>query len=508
MAERIYNREDLKIKFKENENLYGVFEDIFRDYGEKTAIKYMVGNEVVNVPSTVFFEDIKRTASELVRMGFYRRHMGIIGKNTYEWLVICYAAMYSGCIAVPLSQDLRSEEIEELCNQVDVEAVFYDEDLTDTVRTFSERTGKRIFEMKAFMSGAYVSDRVTDDGTINNRTTREDTIYILFTSGTTGKSKGVVLKNSSFIENFRCLINRNADILLILPFHHIAGISVACGLLGDAAELHIGQDPKQIIRYLSSMESTVVFVVPALLSLITTRLRKVGYDQRKLGWKLKMLSCGAASFPAGVITEIHSAGIEIEQYYGATESTGGFITGMMTEDNPYMIGNLVVPSMEAKIMDGELVVKGPRVFKGYYNDKEATDEVLIDGWYHTGDLARVDSHGAWYLTGRKKNLIILSNGENISPEEIEHKLSACHDIDEVVVYGEGEFLNAEIFPLYELDADEAQKEETKQRIRDFVDSYNMDCALYKRVPFIKFRSTPFKKNASGKILRSTVGNRV
>ena len=505
MAQRVLSRDDLRIKFGDYNNLKDVLDQVIRDFGHRPAVKYMKSNEVITRTSDEFFGDIKATASEFIRMGFYRKHIAIIGKNSYEWLVLYYAAMYSGCVSVPLSFASPADEVEELCGYADVEAVFYDEDLTATLNKVRDETGMKIYEMKAFMAGGYVADRVTEDGTIDNRTQKKDVATIMFTSGSTGKSKGVMLSNESFWANFVTLEYRSDSCLLILPLHHVATLTVANAYLGDAAELHIGDDPKQFVKYVSIMQSEATFVVPALLSVITTRLKKVDYDIKKLGWKLDHLLCGGATFPSGVISQLSKTGISIQQYYGTTELCGGLICGIMSDDNPTTIGDDIAYTMEATIIDGELCAHGSRMFSGYYKDEEGTNEVLYDGWYHTGDLARVDDKGNWYLTGRKKNLIILDNGENISPEEIETKLGICPDIAEIVVYGEGSFLHAEILPAFDIDASEESRQATRDRITAFVDNYNSNAAIYKRVPFTEFRDTPFEKNAAGKIQRPARG---
>jgi long-chain acyl-CoA synthetase len=501
MIEKILSRDNLRVRHGDYNNLKDVLDEVFRDFGHRTAVKYMKGNEVVTRTSDEFFGDIIETASELIRMGFYRKHIAIIGKNSYEWMVIYYAAMYSGCVSVPLSNALSAEEVEELCGYADVEAVFYGAELADTLQAARDASELRIYEMKSFMAGAYASDRVSEDGTIDNRTQKKDMVTIMFTSGSTGKSKGVMLTNENFRENFRCAVYHSHSALLILLLHHVATLTVANAFLGDAVELHIGDDPKQVVRYLSSMQSESTFVVPALLSVITARLKRVDYDISKLGWKLGHILCGGATFPSGVISRLNKTGILIDQYYGSTELCGGLLDGIMTEENPTTVGSELAVTMEATVIDGELCARGGRMFIGYYKDEESTNEVLYDGWYHTGDLARVDSEGNWYLTGRKKNLIILDNGENISPEEIETKLGLCTDIAEIIVYGEGSFLHAEILPAYDPESPEEDRQAMRDRITAFIDSYNSNAALYKRVPFTEFRDTPFEKNAAGKIVR-------
>jgi long-chain acyl-CoA synthetase len=500
MAYVIKSEEELRIKYRDNHNMMGAFDDLYAGFGSRTAIRYMRGNEVVDVTGYELRDAVRKTASELIRMGFYRKHIAIIGKNSYEWLVICMASMYSGCVAVPINRAATPEELKELCEYADVVAVFYDEEQEEVMVSFKVLTGTKAYEMKGFIGGQYTEDRVTEDGTINNQTTRKDTIYILFTSGTTGKSKGVVLPNDSFIVSLKSALYRVESWLLVIPLHHIAGISVAITFMGDGAALHIGEDPKHMVRYLDRMKPAAVFTVPALLSLLCARLKRVGNDQTKLGWNLDLVGCGAAAFPSGLLRQLEDAGIMVIQYYGTSELAGGVISGVMKEDHSTTIGDILVRYTGVKVEDNELLFNGRRLLTGYYKDEESTAEALADGWYHTGDLGYVDEDGYWYLTGRKKNLIILSNGENISPEEIEKAFSLCPEVEEIVVYGEGNFLHAEIYPAYNAYVSE-EKEAIKQRILDFADNYNKNAHTYKRVPFIEFRDTPFTKNASGKIMR-------
>lgn len=505
MAYVIKYEDETRIKYRDNQNMTGALDDLFAGFGKMTAVRYMRGDQVVDVSGDEFGADVRRVASELIRMGFYRKHLGIIGKNSYEWIVICLASMYSGCVAVPINRMATPEELQELCEYADVTAIFYDAEQEDVIASFQQTATTKAYEMKNFIEGRYTADRVTDDGTINNQTTKKDTIYILFTSGTTGKSKGVVLPNDSFIVSLQSAVFRVESWLLVVPLHHIAGISVFLTFIGDRAAIHIGEDPKHVVKYLDKMKSDSVFAVPALLSLLCARLKRVGNDQKKLGWNLDLIGCGAAAFPSGLIKQLSEAGIMVIQYYGTSEVAGGVICGVMTEDHSTTIGNIMVRYTGVKVEDNELCFNGRRLLTGYYKDEESTAETLVDGWYHTGDLGYVDEDGYWYLTGRKKNLIILSNGENISPEEIEKAFSLCPEVSETVVYGEGNFLHAEIYPAY--DAYKPEERETlKEKILAFADEYNKNAHTYKRVPFIEFRDTPFEKNASGKIMRDKANN--
>ena len=276
--------------------------------------------------------------------------------------------------------------------------------------------------------------------------------------------------------------------------------------MGIMAETHICSGIENFIRDLKLLKSDCTFVVPMLLKIMLIRLRNANWDQKKLGWNLKLLACGGAAFPTEVIEDFDKAGIKMPQFYGMTETGGGGTFSIMTMKNRFSIGNRILYGHEVDIIDGELVIRSCRQMLGYYKDPEETRTIMYGGWMHTGDLARRDKDGYFYLIGRKKNLIILSNGENISPEEIEAKINISDDVSESLVYGDQKFLHVCVFPATDEDAPEDIKNEVKTRIRAYIDEYNKTAPTYKQLHFVEFRDTPFEKNSLGKLIRNNIEN--
>ena len=328
----------------------------------------------------------------------------------------------------------------------------------------------------------------------------DDPACILFTSGTTARCKAVTLSHASVLAG-ACnnVIGFPFEAqLAILPFHHIAGISTTLNALCLGAVVCIAENVKQLYRCLSKLKPDYVLTVPSLLEAIVKKLKSGGPHGSRFGWNLRIIACGGAQFPNHVIEVIRNQEIHLLQGYGATEAGGLGFYWEMTMDSPGTIGK-PCPELEAKLIDGELFLKSPAVMLGYYGDPAATEEVLRDGWYATGDLCRVDSQGCYHLTGRKKNLIILANGENISPEEIEEKLSACPQIREVLVREKNQKICAVIYPG---ESATDQNADNLERICSAVAAYNRSVPLYKQVQMAEFVCSPFPKTPAGKIIRN------
>ena len=230
-----------------------------------------------------------------------------------------------------------------------------------------------------------------------------------------------------------------------------------------------------------------------MLQLLARKLKKGGDNGRLLGWNLRMIHCGGATFCSEFLQLLHDRKITVVQGYGASEAGGIGFMWEMHPDRPDTIGK-PPEEMEVKIVEGELFLRSASVMMGYYKDPEATSAVLRDGWYATGDLAREDEEGYLYLTGRKNNRIILANGENVSPEEIETRLYACKEICEVVIGVENRMITAFVFP-------EEEGERIRCRIRSAIEDYNKEVPLYRQVQDVRFLDKPFAKTTGGKILR-------
>lgn len=290
------------------------------------------------------------------------------------------------------------------------------------------------------------------------------------------------------------------SLLAVLPFHHLSGFSSALNALYLGAEVCIATDIKYFYRYLECMKPDYVFVVPSMLRMLARKLKNGGPNGRNLGWDLHLINCGGAEFRPEFLQMLLDRDITVLQGYGASETGAIGFLWEMTPDRPDTIGKPPA-EMQIKIIDGELYVKSDAVMTGYYGDEEETAKVLHDGWYATGDLCRIDEEGFLYLTGRRKNLIILANGENISPEEIERKLYQCDDISEVIVCAEGELITAQVYPAYPEECTGLEKEQIQEKIRGEIGQYNRIEPVYRQIMKIHFLEEPVGKTSSGKVLR-------
>ena len=323
------------------------------------------------------------------------------------------------------------------------------------------------------------------------------------------------------------LFEPKGGVLAVLPFHHAFGLVVGILMVINYGQpIYINKSLKYVKKNMEEFGPQTMFLVPLFVEFFhkqiwseigkrgatkafkglmksTDIMLKAGIDVRKktygtiqkvFGGNLEYIICGGAALDPMYVKEFRSWGIEILNGYGATECSP-----CTAVNRPYFrkdgsVGHLV-PGIEVKTTEeGEIAFKGELVMKGYYKNPEATAEALVDGWYHTGDLGYVDEDNFIYLTGRKKNLIILSNGENISPEELEQDIARDSAVKEVLVYDEAGKIVAEVFPEEDHLGDTAYFEKLKNKV-------NKGRPLYKQITRIKLRDEEFIKNATMKIVR-------
>ena len=283
---------------------------------------------------------------------------------------------------------------------------------------------------------------------------------IMFISGTTGKSKGVMLTHRNLAENATCLdmkIPPRTTILSVLPIHHAYCLSM------------------DILKGISL--GSIICINDSLL---------------RVAKNIRL-------FQPDMIDLFESYGITILQGYGMTECAPVISTNVSWDIRKNSVGKLL-PNCEAKVVDKELWVRGSSVMQGYYHMPEETKETLVDGWLRTGDLGYVDEDGFVYLTGRKKNLIITKNGENVSPEELENKIGEARLVQENLVREKEGVIEAEIFP----NLDYVKKKRIKnveEELQKVIDAYNQEAPAYKRVYKLKVREREFEKTPSKKIKR-------
>ena len=456
---------------------------------DRVFLKYMEGTQVHDVAAPDFFDLVRGMSAALSEKGLSGRHIGIMGANRVQWLAGFCAVFCVGGVAVLLSPDLNSRELAERAAQADAEGLLFDDTLSETVRG-------------AGLPGGFVS--INLDAPLPERAAApalphpapEELACILFTSGTTAAAKAVMLSHRAMVAGVCHNVIGHPFIaqLAILPFHHVAGFASVLNTWYLDAVACLGRDFKYLYRYLEHMKPDYTLTVPSILQVILHKLKKGGPNGRALGWDLHLIGCGGAKFQPEVIQFLNDRGIRVLQSYGATEAGGLGFDWEMTPGCRDTMGK-PCPEIETKIVDGELYLRSDSVMMGYYKDPAATAEVLKDGWYATGDLCEQDSDGYLYLRGRKKNLIILSNGENVSPEQIETALSACGEIEEILVGVEHDRICATIYPA---------APEYRERIEAYIDNYNRSVPFYRQVQCLHFSDRPFAKTEIGKMIRRSV----
>lgn len=474
---------------KNTPNMRRMLDTLEAQSGERVILKYMDGMQVISVTAPKFFSRARKYAAVLHARGLCGTHIGIMGANRMEWLAAFCGIYQAGGVAVLLSPDLNAQELSERIEHADIQGLFYDETLSETVHQTAFPAD--FIDLNLDSLSEAILDPVSAP-----ESNAEDLACILFTSGTTATAKAVMLSHRAMVAGVcHNVIPCSFDAqLAILPFHHIAGIASVLNTWYLGAVACIGQDFKYLYRYLEHMKPDYTLTVPSMLQVIMKKLRKGGPNGQLLGWNLKLIGCGGAKFQPEAIRFLNDHSIRILQSYGATEAGGLGFDWEMTPECRDTIGK-TCPEVETKIVNGELYLRSDSVMMGYYKDMEATQEVLKDGWYATGDLCEQDAEGYLYLRGRKKNLIILSNGENVSPEQIETALYACNAISEVMVGVENNLITATIFP---------REPAGTAQIRQFIEVYNRSVPSYRQVQNLHFSDRPFARTEIGKMIRRSV----
>ncbi len=489
------------------------------EFGDKTYIKEKNGKDVVEKSFKSFYDDSMRVAEFLKQASNNEKiHAAVIGLTSYNYLVSYFGTVSSGNVIVPLDAQLSCEDICDHCKRADVTVFFYD-----------ARYSKMIEPMKQMCPQIKTYVAMQDDETADNTLSAIFTEFepkeqaeisadslaaIVYTSGTTGLSKGVMLTHGNLIDNTMCQENESSteDVLLtVLPVHHV--YCFTCDILCSmryGATVCVNDSLMRIAMNLKLFKPTLILLVPMIAQTICKQIKAAAtaknfpaaaVAQAFFGGNLKGIFSGGAYLAPEVVQEYKSFGIPISQGYGMTECSPRISTATLDVENIGDVGT-VVNGCTVKIVDGEITVKSPSVMQGYYKNPEATAEALTeDGWLRTGDLGYVDEQNRVFITGRKKNLIILSNGENVSPEELENKFAAVDLVAEIVVYGEEGFVTAEIFPNQDIAAN-MSREELIAELNNQIKLVNDTLSSSKTIRRLRLRDTEFDKTPSKKIKRT------
>ena len=480
-------------------SLYQSLNDLETIYADRIGIRYYdeAKGGVVEVPFRQYAADLRRFVAFLRSRtpNPLGQRVAILARNSYHYVMCMYGAVLAGAVAVPLNTGKNWDEIRYELDLVEPVCVLHDGEYMSLEPALGQAYGDRLVPMDAFTAFEPAMD-ITEVPDLSAMA------FIMFTSGTTGRSKGVMLSQKNLFaampafltpfEDVRSQTGWNTDAfssLSCLPMFHISAMTslVSWSITGHCVNLC--NDLKYFYRDLGAMRSDVMAVVPVLLKSIYHDVMK-GKRERLNG--LRVLTCGAAMFDPAVLQDLMDRGFFIAQMYGLTETCGDGAWNSSQEEKYLTSVGHVDDSCQYKLEDGELCMRGDPVMLGYYKDPEATAEVLdAEGWFHTGDIARVEPDGYMYLTGRKKNVIILGSGENVSPEELEKLLAPCAAIRECMVCER----NQRICAVVCCDPDQ------QDAVRDFVTKVNRTLPLYKHM-VVKFSAQPLPRNAAGKLLRS------
>ena len=483
----------------------GVYDMVTRcmeqEFPDHVAIRYVAedGKTVVEKKYREYAQDIRRMVAYLKAEvpDIKGQRIVLLSRNCYEFCVASYGIILAGGVLVTLNQKKTWEELEYELGLVEPALILNDGIDYGCRAELEAAYGPKLRSMDCY--------KETAPGELTNCVGHDDLMMLMFTSGTTGRSKGVMLSErnmcaslhtySEVAENW--ITNRlpagqklPLSHMTLLPLFHMACFVCVMSYPPAGWALNLCGDIRDFYRDLGLMHSDVMASAPMLVETIYNDMKRGRVSRLNGLWDL---CCSSAALDPKMLLELAQNGFVVNQCYGMTETFGdGILNFTQVEKHMSAVGK-PDDHVQYKLDEtGEICIKGDCVMLGYYKDPEATAEVIdADGWFHTGDLARMDEEGFYYITGRKKNLIILASGENVSPEELEKKLALCPAITECIVKEKGQKICAVIYC----------PEDKQEEVRAFVIEVNRSLPLYKRISAVEFTVEPLPRNALGKLLR-------
>ena len=479
-------------------------------YSDKDFCKYTENGRVITATYRQFRNDSYALCRYIRRITENKLHIAFIGKTSYEYIVCLTGMLISGNTVVPFSPDIQAEEARALFENSDIDLLFCEEEFTETAEKIKEAypalkgivsLGDKEHFRRLFTE--YSDEKYFRLSEIDPEP--DSLALIIYTSGTTGIRKGVMLSQRNLAANstYDTYAMDCDDVSFsILPMHHI--FCYSCDVLKtlyDGGALCLNGNMSDMFENFLIFEPTVMRIVPAICKTILLRIKKTHKRNPDLtkreaaeavvGRNFRRMIAGSAFLSSSLIDEFEKYGIIARQGYGMSECSPRITTSDFSDECKYSNGILTGVD-EVRAVDGEIQVKGPSVMMGYYKMPEATKEAFTeDGFLHTGDAGYIEN-GHIYLSGRKKNIIVLSNGENISPEEIENRFADEALIKEIIVFASSDSLAAEIFP---------DEKATREEIEDIIDRINLTAHSDRQIDSFTLRSTPFPKTSTGKIKR-------
>lgn len=563
MKEKLNVAEQLKKKYHKTEEVTNLKDMLYRSgdiYRSRTAFKIKdKQGEIQIITYEQFKNDVIYLGTSLLKKGLSNKRIAVIGKNSYQWCVSYLAATIVG-IVVPIDKELHTDDVINFMNVSQTACILGNKKNLDTISneivkvenpdtifvTFEENFSSLLEEGKKDYQKGF-----TDFDTI--QINPDELRILLFTSGTTGNAKGVCLSQRNICSNILSIygivkVKRSDLFFSVLPLHHTyeCTIGFLLPIYSGAAIAHC-EGLRYIAKNMQEFHPSVILCVPLLLenlhknivknmnktlpdkykkknnenpySSLPFFLKKIVKNKVKntLGGRLRVFIVGAAAANPNIVADFRDLKLNTLQGYGLTECSplvAGNTDFFQRDDS----AGLPIPNVEYKIDNpneegvGEIIVKGPNVMLGYYEDEKKTKETIIDGWFHTGDLGKIDENGYLYITGRCKSVIVTKNGKNIYPEEVEYYLNDSPLISESLVLGiqkendDETYINAQIYPNKEaiteyLKGTVPTKEEIWKIISDAVASVNKKLPNYKHIKGFVIRDKEFEKTTTQKVKR-------
>jgi len=527
-------------------------------YPTNAAFRVKSAGEIKTITFLQMMKDVESLGTELSARGFDGSRMGIIGENSYEWFNCFLSIVCGGNVAVPFDKGLTAEELAQCVDRSDIKVLFYDEKHSELVSRIREQCSH---ELEAFrITGEENAlDEMKTSGNIKmtagDRTyldrpvKKNDLAVFLFTSGTTSSSKVVMLSHANIATNITDMLQMkiffpNDVNMAFLPFHHSFGL-VGCLVFLSSASANVFCDGlKYVAKNLQEYGVTVFVGVPLIVEnlygkimkqvekqgmmgkvkkglKLAAALDKIGIHQRrkifsaiieKLGGNMRLIICGAASLSKEVAQGLNDFGISTIQGYGLTETSP-----VLTAERPWSLcaGSVGTPMKSVRIyIDepdkngiGEIVAWGPNIMQGYLDQEEETAKAIKDGWFFTGDLGRIDSKGNLWICGRKKNVIVMKNGKNIFPEEIEGLIEQLPYVAESMIFTREKHNELVLWCNIVYDSEYLEKEGiTEEQLAEKVSvdlmEINNTLPVYKYINHFTLSDKPMIKTTTQKIKRT------
>ena len=568
MSQKLTISEQLKNKYHKTEEVTNFKEMLYRSadiYRSRTAFKKKNSDgKIISITYEEFKNDVIYLGTSLIKNGFLNKKIAVIGKNSYNWCVSYLAASIVG-IVVPIDKELHTDDVINFMNVSEAVCILGDNknlsQILKNIDTLKNKETKFINFDNKNNQILFSSFKEEGKNLYSNGFTDFDKIEIdpdelrilLFTSGTTGNAKGVCLSQRNICSNILSIYGivkvRKSDLFFsILPLHHTYECTIGFLLpIYSGASIAHCEGLRYIAKNMQEFHPSVILCVPLLLEKLHKNIVKnmnnslpEKYKENKnenpfsklpffmkmivktkvkntLGGRLRVFIVGAAAANPNILSDFRNLGLNSLQGYGLTECSplvAGNTDFFQKDDS----AGLPIPNVEYKIDNpnsegvGEIIVKGPNVMIGYYNNEEETKKAIRNGWFYTGDLGKIDENGYLYITGRCKSVIVTKNGKNIYPEEVEYYLNDNPLISESLVLGikkdndDETYINAQIYPNMEaikesLKGSIPTKEELWKIISDVVNSVNKKLPNYKHIKNFVIRDQEFEKTTTQKVKR-------